>query len=70
MGVVGGTHLYGRRLVVEWADPDDGLDEIRAKTASKFERGDDDVRTRKASKLAGGDGGEAPERLGKRRKAA
>ena len=33
---VSGTHLYGRRLVVEWAKPDDALDEIRAKTAAKF----------------------------------
>lgn len=29
---VGGTHLYGRRLVVEYAKDEEGLDELRAKT--------------------------------------
>ncbi|BDA49748.1 Multiple RNA-binding domain-containing protein 1 [Coccomyxa sp. Obi] len=39
---VAGTHLYGRRLVVEWADTDEaGLDEMRAKTAARF-RPDDE----------------------------
>lgn len=42
---VGGTHLYGRRLVVEYAEADDegqaGLNELRAKTAAKFAGGDD-----------------------------
>lgn len=33
---VGGTHLYGRRLVVEYAKEDEGLDELRAKTAAKY----------------------------------
>ncbi len=33
-----GTHLYGRRLVVEWAENEEGLDELRDKTASKFEQ--------------------------------
>lgn len=34
---IAGAHLYGRRLVVEWAEQgDEGLDEIRAKTAAKF----------------------------------
>ena len=40
-----GTHLYGRRLVVEWADADEaGLDELRAKTAARFrpEEGDEE----------------------------
>jgi RNA recognition motif-containing protein len=36
MEAVAGTHLYGRRLVAEWADQDEGLDELRAKTAAKF----------------------------------
>ena len=37
MDSLGGAHLYGRRLVVEWAEQgDEGLDEIRAKTAAKF----------------------------------
>ncbi|KAG2501693.1 hypothetical protein HYH03_000195 [Edaphochlamys debaryana] len=35
---VGGTHLYGRRLVVEYAREDEGVEEIRAKTAAKFKR--------------------------------
>jgi multiple RNA-binding domain-containing protein 1 len=34
---VAGTHLYGRRLVVEWAEAGEaGLDELRAKTAARF----------------------------------
>ncbi|EFJ46013.1 hypothetical protein VOLCADRAFT_63158, partial [Volvox carteri f. nagariensis] len=33
-----GTHLYGRRLVVEYAREDDTLDDIRNKTAAKFKR--------------------------------
>ena len=41
MESIAGAHLYGRRLVVEWAEQgDEGLDEIRAKTAAKF-RGED-----------------------------
>ena len=37
MDSIAGAHLYGRRLVVEWAEQgDEGLDEIRAKTAAKF----------------------------------
>lgn len=38
---VSGTHLYGRRLVVEWAEADDGgLEELRAKTATRFHADD------------------------------
>jgi multiple RNA-binding domain-containing protein 1 len=33
---VAGTHLYGRRLVIEWAEADGGLEELRSKTAAKF----------------------------------
>lgn len=37
MDSIAGAHLYGRRLVVEWAEQgDEGLDEIRTKTAAKF----------------------------------
>lgn len=37
MESIAGAHLYGRRLVIEWAEQgDEGLDEIRAKTAAKF----------------------------------
>ena len=34
-----GTHLYGRRLVIEWAKNDGGIEELREKTASTY-RGD------------------------------
>ncbi|KJH46105.1 hypothetical protein DICVIV_07837 [Dictyocaulus viviparus] len=34
--LVHSTHLYGRRLVLEWAKPDDSVQELRAKTAEKF----------------------------------
>jgi len=32
MDAVQGAHLYGRRLVLEWAEEEGGLDELRAKT--------------------------------------
>lgn len=32
--------MYGRRLVVEYAKEDEGLDELRTKTAAKY-RGDE-----------------------------
>jgi multiple RNA-binding domain-containing protein 1 len=35
---VGSVHLYGRRLVVEYAKEEEGLDELRAKTGAKFRR--------------------------------
>ncbi|KAG7263405.1 hypothetical protein CRUP_007411, partial [Coryphaenoides rupestris] len=31
-----GTHLYGRRLVLEWADADDGVETLRRKTAEHY----------------------------------
>lgn len=31
------THLYGRRLVLEWAAPDEGVDELRKRTAEHFQ---------------------------------
>uniref|UniRef100_A0A182K857 RRM domain-containing protein n=1 Tax=Anopheles christyi TaxID=43041 RepID=A0A182K857_9DIPT len=30
------THLYGRRLVLEWAAPDNDVDELRKRTADQF----------------------------------
>ena len=30
------THLYGRRLVLEWAAPDEGVEELRKRTAEQF----------------------------------
>ncbi|CAB3406939.1 unnamed protein product [Caenorhabditis bovis] len=34
--LVHSTHLYGRRLVLEWAKEDDTVDQLREKTAEKF----------------------------------
>ncbi|KAI1723587.1 RNA recognition motif domain-containing protein [Ditylenchus destructor] len=33
------THLYGRRLVLEWAKTDDSVDQLREKSASKLKTG-------------------------------
>lgn len=33
------THLYGRRLVLEWAQMEEGIDEIRKRTAKHFYQG-------------------------------
>lgn len=33
------THLYGRRLVLEWAQSDEGVEEIRKRTAKHFHQG-------------------------------
>ena len=35
MEAVQGAHLYGRRLVLEWAEEEGGLDELRAKTGDQ-----------------------------------
>ncbi|KAI8464255.1 MAG: hypothetical protein J3K34DRAFT_380531 [Monoraphidium minutum] len=52
---VGGTHLYGRRLVVEYASAgEEGLDELRAKAGAALRGGDDDE---------GGGGGGSAKRL-------
>jgi hypothetical protein len=34
MEAVQGAHLYGRRLVLEWAEEEGGLDDLRAKTGA------------------------------------
>lgn len=31
------THLYGRRLVLEWAAPDESVEELRKRTAQQFQ---------------------------------
>ncbi len=31
------THLYGRRLVLEWAQHEETVEELRQKTATKFD---------------------------------
>lgn len=33
------THLYGRRLVLEWASTDDDVETLRLKTAKHFQAG-------------------------------
>lgn len=33
------THLYGRRLVLEWAQAEEGVEEIRKRTAQHFFKG-------------------------------
>lgn len=30
------THLYGRRLVLEWANPDDSVETLRKRTSKNF----------------------------------
>jgi multiple RNA-binding domain-containing protein 1 len=48
-----GTHLYGRRLVTEWAEEDTtGLDELRAKTAAKY-RGPEENQAEPAATVEG-----------------
>ncbi|KAK5980714.1 hypothetical protein GCK32_005181 [Trichostrongylus colubriformis] len=37
--LVHSTHVYGRRLVLEWAKSDDSVEEMREKTAEKFSGG-------------------------------
>ena len=37
MEAVNGVHLYGRRLVCEWASGDEDLEDLRAKTSAKFD---------------------------------
>ncbi|VDP30963.1 unnamed protein product [Heligmosomoides polygyrus] len=37
--LVHSTHVYGRRLVLEWAKNDDSVQELREKTAEKFRYG-------------------------------
>lgn len=39
VAAVAGSHLYGRRLVIEWAEEDDSVDQIREKTSRKFDGG-------------------------------
>lgn len=45
------THLYGRRLVLEWADAEDTVDDLRRKTAQHFHDGP--KKRRKAEVLEG-----------------
>ncbi|XP_042582324.1 probable RNA-binding protein 19 [Cyprinus carpio] len=45
------THLYGRRLVLEWADAEETVDDLRRKTAQHFH--DAPKKRRKAEVLEG-----------------
>ncbi|XP_031835387.2 putative RNA-binding protein 19 isoform X1 [Nomia melanderi] len=43
------THLYGRRLVLEWAQAEEGVEEIRKRTAKHFHQDDTASKTKKAT---------------------
>ncbi|XP_029171774.1 probable RNA-binding protein 19 [Nylanderia fulva] len=43
------THLYGRRLVLEWAQADEGIEEIRKRTAKHFYKEDSTKRFKKST---------------------
>jgi len=58
---VSGTHLYGRRLVIEWAEDEGGLDELRAKTASGFRGNDERLLQQQQQQQLGGEAGEGDE---------
>ncbi|KAI4470082.1 rna binding protein [Holotrichia oblita] len=42
------THLYGRRLVLEWATTDEGVDQIRKRTADHFHSSTEDTKSKKS----------------------
>jgi multiple RNA-binding domain-containing protein 1 len=48
---VTGAHLYGRRLVIEWAEDEEGLDTLRAKTAARFRPEEEDASLQPAKRL-------------------
>lgn len=54
------THLYGRRLVLEWAQTEEGIEEIRKRTAKHFHQ-EDSTKKRKKSTLNPEDVGLAAE---------
>ena len=37
MSSLAGTHLYGRRLVIDWAKEEDGIEELRDKAKAALE---------------------------------
>eukprot|EP00889_Picochlorum_renovo_P007719 jgi/Picre1/34749/NNA_002215.t1 len=39
VAAVAGSHLYGRRLVIEWAEEEDSIEQMREKTSRKFDGG-------------------------------
>lgn len=42
------THLYGRRLVLEWAAPEESVEELRKRTAQHFTEDKQAKRSRKS----------------------
>jgi len=46
------THLYGRRLVLEWAEEEESVDEIRMRTAKHFTETEPEAKKRKTDILA------------------
>ncbi|KAI4503707.1 hypothetical protein M0802_001110 [Mischocyttarus mexicanus] len=42
------THLYGRRLVLEWAQTEEGIEDIRKRTAKHFHEEDTSKRSKKS----------------------
>lgn len=42
------THLYGRRLVLEWAQTEEGIEEIRKRTAKHFHEESSSKRSKKS----------------------
>eukprot|EP00088_Acartia_fossae_P001369 TRINITY_DN1052_c0_g1_i1.p1 TRINITY_DN1052_c0_g1~~TRINITY_DN1052_c0_g1_i1.p1 ORF type:complete len:826 (-),score=249.95 TRINITY_DN1052_c0_g1_i1:517-2994(-) len=55
----GSTHLYGRRLVLEWAEQEESLDELRKRTADQFNAGSKSAGKRtKFEMAASGKGGD------------
>ena len=44
----GSTHLYGRRLVLEWAKCDDTINDVRVKTALRFYKGEEGPKKKKS----------------------
>ncbi len=47
---LGGTHLYGRHLVIEWADGDEDLDKLRVKAGHDAAKNADSERKLKRLK--------------------
>ncbi|XP_078046896.1 putative RNA-binding protein 19 [Augochlora pura] len=43
------THLYGRRLVLEWAQSEEGIEDIRKRTAKHFHQDNTEPRNKKAT---------------------
>ncbi|XP_043513852.1 probable RNA-binding protein 19 [Frieseomelitta varia] len=43
------THLYGRRLVLEWAQTEEGVEEIRKRTAKHFHQDESIKKSKKAT---------------------